>query len=131
MILESLSNSPAQRAGNDFISLYEVHNTGVAFNLFENQPDIIIAVSVILVIIICFFVFARSSIISSSLLSSLAFLTSGAILNLIDRTVYGYVIDYIHIGIIPEFPTFNIPDIFIIAGVFGILNFVFKKNQDD
>lgn len=91
----------------------------------------IIAVSFIVIIAVAFYVVVRSAYISASLLSAFAFLTSGAILNLIDRTTYGYVIDFIKIGIIPDFPSFNFADIMIVSGVLGILNIVFKKNQEN
>lgn len=126
IILSSISESPSQKLGNELISLYEVHNTGAAFNLFQNQPDMIIAASFFAVIVLVFIVLAFSSKISSSLLSSIAFLSSGIILNLIDRTTLGYVVDYIQLGI-PGFPIFNIADIMIVAGALGVLSAVLSK----
>jgi signal peptidase II len=47
---------------------------------------------------------------------------SGAVSNIIDRFVYGGVIDFIqfHLGDW-YFPTFNVADIFVVCGVFGLL----------
>lgn len=45
---------------------------------------------------------------------SLVLITSGAISNLIDRMIYGYVVDYINPGF---WPTFNLADAFIFVGI--------------
>lgn len=130
IILTSIENSPLRRLGNQYISLYEVHNTGAAFSLLQNQTDLLIGLSVLAVIIIVLFVIFRSVYISSSTLSAIAFLNSGIILNLIDRYEYGYVIDFIKLGLIPIFPEFCIADIMIVAGAVGICAQVFKKQDD-
>jgi signal peptidase II len=53
----------------------------------------------------------------------------GAISNVIDRINYGYVIDFVDIHIHAwHWPTFNVADAFIVAGVCGILlSTVYKK----
>ncbi|MCL5795760.1 MAG: signal peptidase II [Patescibacteria group bacterium] len=45
---------------------------------------------------------------------ALALILAGAISNIIDRIIFGYVLDYINIGF---WPVFNLADIFIFAGI--------------
>lgn len=127
IILSAIAESPSHKLGNEIISLYEVHNTGAAFNLFQNQSEMIIVASFTAIIVLSFIVFVSSSKLSSTLLSSISFLTSGITLNLIDRTTLGYVVDYIQLGIIPAFPIFNMADIMIVAGALGILSAVLTR----
>lgn len=48
---------------------------------------------------------------------SLLLVLAGGIGNLIDRLLRGYVIDYIDINNLFEFPVFNLADIFVVVGV--------------
>ena len=52
-------------------------------------------------------------------ISCLIAVLSGAIGNLIDRTVQGYVVDFIYFMPI-DFPVFNVADIFVTCGM-GVL----------
>lgn len=54
---------------------------------------------------------------------------AGALSNIIDRCIYGAVVDFIdfHIGLW-HWPTFNVADIFIVIGVLGMLIFNLRKN---
>jgi signal peptidase II len=55
------------------------------------------------------------------------FVVGGLIGNLIDRIIFGYVIDYIGVSIFKyNFPIFNIADSFI---VIGALIFVLRKDK--
>jgi signal peptidase II len=52
---------------------------------------------------------------SNVLKLSLAFLTGGAVGNLIDRIFRGYVVDFFDFCLI-DFPVFNVADIFVCVG---------------
>ena len=61
----------------------------------------------------------------------LSFILCGAIGNLIDRVLYGYVVDFIYISII-NFPIFNIADIFVtVSTVLIACLLLFKYKEDD
>ena len=54
------------------------------------------------------------------------FILSGAVGNLIDRVVRGFVIDFIDVCFL-KFPIFNIADIFVTIGLLGIIITGLKK----
>ena len=57
-------------------------------------------------------------------------LTGGAVGNLIDRVLYGYVVDFLDFRLI-NFPVFNIADIFVCTGAALLaLYLVFFDNSD-
>ena len=128
VVLNACSISPTGRVGNGILTLYEVHNTGAAFNLFAGQPGGIIAASFIALIIMIGAVMMFSSKINSSLASSLSLLSSGIFMNMVDRLLHGYVIDYISCDFAPGLPIFNTADILIVFGALGIIIALFSKN---
>ena len=89
-----------------------VHNSGAAFGIFRNQNYFLIVVSILAVILITFHL--RGKAVKGRLyLSSLALILAGTIGNLIDRIVFGYVIDFLDFRI---WPVFNIADSSITIG---------------
>lgn len=56
---------------------------------------------------------------------SLLLIAGGAISNFIDRIVFNFVIDYMHISVLP---VFNLADIMIMLGV---IIFLIKNNKED
>lgn len=58
---------------------------------------------------------------------------AGGIGNLIDRLFRGYVIDYIDINNLFEFPVFNLADVFIVVGITILIIYVLldgKRKQE-
>lgn len=51
----------------------------------------------------------------------------GGLSNLIDRICRGYVVDYIDINKIIEYPIFNIADIAIVIGIIIMIIFILKE----
>lgn len=122
IIFTQIVNSPTRKLGNEIIALYRHNDAGVLWNMFQSNHDALEAMSFLAVAVVAFIVIMNSSKMHQSLISALAFFTSGIILHIIDRTMYGYVIDYIKLGIFPSLPMFNIADIMIIAGILGVIN---------
>lgn len=58
------------------------------------------------------------------------FLTAGAIGNIIDRIIHGFVIDMLDFNLI-NFPVFNVADIYVTCSVFIILILVIFKYKDE
>lgn len=82
-------------------------NSGAAFGLFQGYKWLFIAVA----LIVLFFVFRFRNRFNNL---ALGCLLGGTLGNLIDRVIYGYVIDFIDLGF---WPSFNVADLFSTLGV--------------
>lgn len=128
VVMMALEASPTQQVGNGYLTLYEVHNTGAAFNLFSNQPEMIVMASFLAVALITFIVLIASGKINQTAISAMAALSAGITMNMLERIDQGFVIDYVHCNFMPNFPVFNVPDIMIVFGALGLIISLFTKN---
>ena len=90
-------------------------NTGAAFSLLSGQTVLIACLSVVLLIGIVCFAFRSLRLNRAGKLAFLC-LIGGGVGNLLDRLLFGYVIDYIRLTFI-DFPVFNFADIVITVSV--------------
>ncbi|MGC9257484.1 signal peptidase II [Desulfurella sp.] len=109
----------------NFFNLVYVQNTGVAFGFLAHLSGIyrfifLIAISAIVVIIAFYFMFEENT--SKTLFIGLTMLAGGALGNLYDRIVHGYVLDFFDFYIKTyHYPAFNFADSFITVGILLIL----------
>jgi signal peptidase II len=99
-----------------FFYLTLVHNRGAAFGILRNQLPLFILISIFAIILIYFNLkkaSARGKISLNNL--ALGLILAGAIGNLIDRIIYGYVIDFLDFCV---WPVFNVADSAITVGAF-------------
>lgn len=73
-----------------------IENTGIAFGLFKNTKWLIIALTVVAFAAIATVLFRYKSHTALSYVAS-TLLIAGGIGNLIDRLLYGFVVDFIHV----------------------------------
>ncbi len=100
-----------------FLALYRTHNTGVAFSMFSWIGDKGLIVLSLTVVAFVLYLAMRSSPRDTIARIGFALIISGAIGNLIDRAVYGHVIDYILFHTpVWSFAVFNLADAFISVG---------------
>lgn len=113
-----------------FINLTFIENRGVAFSFF-NQGTIL-EKSLFIVIPIIFSLYMIKNILNSTnylLTCAYMLLLAGAIGNLLDRIIFGYVIDYIQLHYNAYyFPTFNLADAFITIGTCIWMFAISRKN---
>lgn len=104
----------------DWIRLVHGQNTGAIFGLFRDSAVLFAAVSLVVIgLIIAFQARAGRDPI---LATALGLLLGGAVGNLIDRLRYGYVVDFVDIGIGDwRFYTFNVADASITLAVLLLL----------
>lgn len=99
-----------------FFNFTYVHNTGAAFSVFEGQRWPLIAVAVLICSFLSFMLYRTAK---ESWMVNIAYclIIGGAIGNLVDRLVHGYVIDFLHFYIKDwHYPVFNIADVAICIG---------------
>ncbi len=84
-------------------------NTGAAFGILQGQTFFLILIGLIVIGFLLYY--------SHEHQLALGFLLGGTFGNLIDRVVYGSVVDFIHL---PFWPSFNVADTFNVLGV-GLL----------
>jgi signal peptidase II len=102
-------------------------NRGINFGLFGDAPDmmrwVLIGFAFLVIAAVCWWVRRHDD--NRLMMLSAGFLVGGALGNVVDRLVYGFVVDFLNIsccGIDNPF-VFNIADIFIFAGAIGLILF--------
>lgn len=104
-----------------FFSITYVRNTGAAFSIMENNRVLFIIIAIIALILIYKYLI-MNKVIDRYLMISYSMLVGGIIGNMIDRIIYGYVIDYLSFNIFGyNFPIFNLADTFIVISIIMLL----------
>jgi len=113
-----------------------IWNRGVSWGLFHGASEYgfyLLTLFIILVTIgLAYYTFYHQLYKNKANILLEILVLSGAVSNIVDRFVYGGVIDFIqfHVGSW-YFPTFNIADIFVVCGVFGLLiKNIVRENED-
>ena len=105
----------------NFFYLTYTHNYGGAWSIFDNSTLFITIVSFLIIIGIIYYLF-KNKVTKKIEIVGYSLLLGGAIGNLIDRIVYGYVIDFLDFYIFKyDFPIFNVADIGIVVGIILLL----------
>jgi len=101
-----------------FFHLTHIRNTGASFGLFREysfQLTIVAFVGIALVFVYAFFVCRRYPVLNNMISkAALGSMLGGIVGNLIDRLNFGYITDFIGVGI---WPPFNVADSAIVTGV--------------
>ena len=107
-------------------------NPGVAFSMLEGQRWVFIPVTLVIAGLLLIMML-RSPLRRYKLFHIVCVLIlAGAIGNLIDRMIYGYVIDFLYFSLI-NFPIFNFADCCVVIGavlLFVFVLFVMKDEAD-
>lgn len=95
--------------------LIYVENRGAAWGMFADHRWVFMSISTIAVILMsaALFAYAKEH---KMFCISLAAVISGGVGNMIDRVVNGYVVDFLQFSFYPDFPVFNVADIFVTVG---------------
>lgn len=99
------------------LALYRTYNTGVAFSMFDETPGYLIVGLRLAIVAFVTWLWIRTP--ASRWIAHLGFVLviAGAFGNLLDRFLYGHVIDFVlfHLGTW-SFAVFNLADSFITVG---------------
>lgn len=128
--LKPLGSVPLIKIGDtEWLNLTYCENTGMSFSLLEGQRFILIAIPVILIILVEWYIFS-GRVKTKKMLFALAALAGGGLGNLIDRVFLGYVVDFIDVRII-NFAIFNFADICaVLGGIFIIILVIFEDIKE-
>lgn len=91
-----------------------IENRGAAFSFLQNQIVFFVIITLTALFAIAY-VLRKKMIFTSLGRISLILVAGGAIGNLLDRVLRGYVVDMFYFNLI-DFPVFNVADIFIVIG---------------
>ena len=106
---------------DNFFSLTNVQNDGAAFSILGGNRIFLICVS-LCALILLYFLFVKDKKLKNIDKIIYGILLGGIIGNLIDRVLYGYVIDYLSFNIFGySFPIFNFADICIVLSMIGLI----------
>lgn len=108
----------------NFFSITYVQNTGAAFGMFKNQKILFLIVGIVAILIL---VYSFSKTDSKIAKISISMVISGAIGNIIDRLLYGFVVDMFDFHAIWSY-VFNFADICVVLGV-ALLSFSIIKEK--
>ncbi len=97
-------------------NIFCIHNTGASYGIFQNSRWLLVCVTLLFIIVfIVYYVLNKNK--NPLFYISSALLMAGAIGNLMDRLIFGYVRDFIQFAFWTKFPVFNFADVFITFGV--------------
>lgn len=115
-VKENLPYGVSQEFWPKLLNLHYTKNTGAAFSILTGQRFLLTALSSLAVV---FLILGRNKIIEDNNVMRLIYglILGGTCGNLIDRLLYGYVIDFLEFGFF-RFPVFNLADSALTLGVF-------------
>jgi len=118
------------------LELMRLHNTGAAFSILSTASGwqrwffIVLAIGASLGILIWLFRLPKNG--SHLLAAGLCFVMGGALGNVIDRILYGYVVDFIRVHYESwYFPAFNVADSAITIGAGLLILDTFLQPKQD
>lgn len=115
----------------NFFKITLLHNYGAAWSILNGYRLFLIAIT-ILELFIIYIIFIKNKKLSTKESIVLGTLTGGIVGNLIDRLIYGYVIDYLDFNIFGyNFPVFNFADAAIVISIIIIIFLIYKGDLDD
>ena len=116
-----------------FLDLTLIFNSGIAFGLLDNLGNLgswLLYLLVSGIIIYFSYLTLKAESMTESLIMLL--ILSGGLGNVIDRTIYGYVVDFIHFNFNGySFYVFNFADSLITIGAILYIWFFFIRNKDE
>ena len=113
-----------------FLYITKAYNDGVSFSMLAGHRFLIILISLAIMVFLYFYMQKFKENKKNMIAFSLVF--GGLFGNLIDRLVYGYVIDFIDFYVFNyNYPIFNLADSFICIGVCILLYSIYLGEDNE
>lgn len=115
-LMESKPELTGKALAGDKIKLIKTENRGFALNTLDSNRNLVVTVSAV---IFAFLLPAYILVLSKAKLKPLRFgfglIMAGAVGNVYDRLVKGYVVDFINVSFLKKI-IFNLADVYIVVG---------------
>lgn len=115
----------------DVLHFTYLGNDGMAFGMLPDSKGLLIALCLVILAVIGFIIYKTKP---KKNLEKISYgmIIGGAIGNLVDRIMHGFVIDFIDLRFI-DYPTFNVADCFVVVGavLLCICILFFDKKEDE
>ena len=131
LAVTTLKGKPSLILINGVFELTYLENTGAAFGILENARWLFIVGSFI-ISFLALYVLVKLPREKKyiPLLTVVILLISGAVGNMIDRLLNGFVVDFLYFSLI-DFPVFNVADIYVTVGVAVFLVCFWMYSDED
>ena len=104
----------------NFFNLTYIGNTGGAFGVFQDSTLLLVGITIVFLIL--FIYFLEKNKITNFEKMCYGLMLGGILGNLVDRSLRGYVVDFLSFKIFGyDFPVFNLADSFIVIGLFLLI----------
>ena len=114
---------------NNFFYITKVYNEGASWSILWGMRILLILIGIIVLIGLLYYQRKFKENVRNILAFSLLY--AGIIGNLLDRIIYGYVIDFIDFKILTyDYPVFNVADICIVLGII-LMGIAIMKREDE
>lgn len=115
----------------DVLHFSYLSNDGMAFGMFPDNKALLITLCLVILAIIGFVIYKTKPEKMPEKISY-GMIIGGAVGNLVDRIMHGFVIDFIDVRFI-DYPTFNVADCFVVIGAILLCVCVifFDKKEDE
>lgn len=112
------------------IALNYVENTGAAWGMFSERI-LLIFIDIIVIFVILKALLNKKYEFNNNAKLGMSLILAGGFGNLIDRIFRGYVVDYIDITRLFDYPIFNFADICIVVGVILVITVIIVNTIKD
>lgn len=114
---------------NNFFYITKVYNEGASWSILWGMRILLILIGIVVLIGLLYY--QRKFKENNRNILAFSLLYAGIIGNLIDRIIYGYVIDFIDFKLFSyDYPVFNIADICIVVGII-LMGIAIMKREDE
>lgn len=112
--------------------LLYLENKGAAFGLFQNHRIIFLCTTVVIMAAVLYVYWKIPKNKHFFPLQVIGIgIFSGAVGNMIDRSLHGYVVDFLYFSLI-DFPVFNVADIYVtVSTAFLVVFLIFYYKEED
>ena len=114
-----------------FFAITPAYNYGAAWSMLSGHRWLLIIISVVLLVVL-YFMLIRGKKLNKYEEMTYGLLIGGIFGNLVDRIIYGYVIDYLDFNIFGyNFPIFNLADSLIVISIIMLIIDVIRGDTRD